>query len=109
MSTLCEQYRLVPHVRSKFGGPAEGYCDICRTNVASGRADIAHLIFECRSVDFVATRARWRAEYEGEIAAAGATVVRARRPPRKRNSRKECRSRACPASLELDSRSTPPG
>ena len=72
MSTLCEQYRLVPHVRSKFGGPAEGYCDICRSNVASGRADIAHLIFECRSVDFVATRARWRAEYEGEIAAAGA-------------------------------------
>lgn len=74
MTTLCEQYRLVPHVRSKFGpgGPAEGYCDICRTDVTGGRADIAHLIFECRSVDFVATRARWRAEYEGVIAAAGA-------------------------------------
>ena len=37
MTTLCEQYRLVPHVRSKFGGPAEGYCDICRTNVAGRR------------------------------------------------------------------------
>ena len=63
MVALCEKYRLVPHVRSHFGSgaPAEGYCDLCRTDLRPGRADIDHVIFECGHAELAAVRDRWTA------------------------------------------------
>ena len=41
MVALSEKYRL-PYVRSHFGSgaPAEGYCDLCQTDLRPGRTDI---------------------------------------------------------------------
>ena len=44
------------NVRSHFGSgaPAEGYCDLCQTDLRPARADIDHVIFECGHAELAA-------------------------------------------------------